>query len=417
MNTATAATENILPLAIAPRAKQTSEDRFKIIEFENPRTSSKSWRVTGIKRDGTRIRKNYSDEGAAKCYKIELETEWLKKDAKPEIRSTRMSEEQISLAEAAFIRLGEDSELPLAVEYWLTHGKQNAVAVSPRLDEAYLKFTEWLELAKFRDRTKGNLKTRVNVFCNSVANLRVCDVTPETIDGFLDARTVSAATKDNDRRAVSRFFSFCIDRKRRWATVNPCRAVTVDQDEASAPQVLTVDQCRNLLKAAQKFKGGRLLPYVAVCLFGGLRPFEASRLDWSAVFLKDREIKLRGDQTKTGESRTVKICDTLAAWLKVCEGKPFYPSNWRKDFDTLKEQIGYGPELRDKKPTGFKPWPEDVLRHTAISHYFRKTMSFGDTAEQFGNSESVIKKHYKSNVSSDDTKKFYALRPAKGGRK
>jgi hypothetical protein len=58
-----------------------------------------------------------------------------------------------------------------------------------------------------------------------------------------------------------------------------------------------------------------------------------------------------------------------------------------------------------------KPWVSDILRHTAISHYFRATGSYGRTAEQFGNSESIIKKHYQSRVSSKDTKRFYGLRP------
>ena len=51
------------------------------------------------------------------------------------------------------------------------------------------------------------------------------------------------------------------------------------------------------------------------------------------------------------------------------------------------------------------------------SHYFRHTGSYGQTAEQFGNSEAIIKAHYQGRVSSDDTQKFYALRPKKGGRK
>ena len=43
--------------------------------------------------------------------------------------------------------------------------------------------------------------------------------------------------------------------------------------------------------------------------------------------------------------------------------------------------------------------------------YFRSTGSYGRTAEQFGNSESIIKKHYQSRMSSKDTKRFYGLRP------
>jgi hypothetical protein len=55
------------------------------------------------------------------------------------------------------------------------------------------------------------------------------------------------------------------------------------------------------------------------------------------------------------------------------------------------------------------------MRHTAISHYFRKTGSSGQAAEQFGNSENIIRKHYQARVSTADTKAFYALRPAKKG--
>ena len=58
----------------------------------------------------------------------------------------------------------------------------------------------------------------------------------------------------------------------------------------------------------------------------------------------------------------------------------------------------------------------DVIRRTAISHYFRHTGSYGRTAEQFGNSEAIIKKHYQGRVNSEDTKRFYALLPKKGGR-
>ena len=48
------------------------------------------------------------------------------------------------------------------------------------------------------------------MFANSTGNLRVSDITPEAIDSFLDKRAVSAASKDNDRRAVSRFLGWCM---------------------------------------------------------------------------------------------------------------------------------------------------------------------------------------------------------------
>ena len=90
-------------------------------------------------------------------------------------------------------------------------------------------------------------------------------------------------------------------------------------------------------------------------------------------------------------------------------GDEIYRAPHEGELRQLREQVGYGAKT-EAKPH-LKRWVPDVLRHTAISHYFRKTGSYGRTAEQFGNSESIIKKHYQGRVSSADTKKFYALRP------
>ncbi len=322
------------------------------------------------------------------------------------------------------MRLDDDEEMLRAINHWLEHGRKQSVAESPRLDEAVEAFKQWLDTTPtLRDRTKGNLRLRVNVFANGIGNLRVADITPDVIEDFLDKRNVSPASRDNDRRAASRFFRWCIERPRRWATVNPCREVRVEKNgDAAAPAVLTIANCKALLRAAETHRKGRLAPYVALCLFGGLRPFEAARLRWEQVNLADKEIRIEANQTKTKRARVIAIDNTLAAWLRAYQGKPLYPANWRRDFDTIKAVAGFGnperfPKEQREKIGKLKPWPDDVLRHTGISHYFRSTGSYGRTAEQFGNSEAIIKRHYQGRVSTEDTKQFYALLPKKGGRK
>ena len=62
---------------------------------------------------------------------------------------------------------------------------------------------------------------------------------------------------------------------------------------------------------------------------------------------------------------------------------------------------------------GLEKWTPDIMRHTAISHYFRRTGSYGFAAEQFDNSEAIIKSHYQGRVSSAETKGFYRLFPGK----
>ncbi len=58
---------------------------------------------------------------------------------------------------------------------------------------------------------------------DSIGNMKVSDITADTVFEYLDKRKVAKASKDNDRRALSRFFGWCIERPRRWIKSNPAR--------------------------------------------------------------------------------------------------------------------------------------------------------------------------------------------------
>jgi integrase len=419
--TPVATAENIIPLKIERAPKRRIKTRFNVKTFTN-NAGSTSWRVEGIMRDGTRVRLNYRDESAAKCKQLELEKEYLGDNAVAfvaNVKSTRLSEDQIRLAEAAFIRLGNDAELPLAIDYWIQHGRQRAVAESPKLDEAVTKFKEWLDkdAKAMKKRTKQNLCNRITVFARYAPNLRIADFTKRHVLDYLAARNITPGSRDNDRRAVGRFFTWCMYEERKWTTFNPAQLRKNERKDIPAlatgrkpkPAILTLDQCQAMLKAAEKQRKGRLVPFVAVSLFAGLRPSEAQRLTWDKVNLKDLEIAI--DDSKNNRDRIIEIEPTLAKWLKAYEGKPFYPKNWRKDFAAIKKAGGFYSREAIKKE-GEKKWIPDIMRHSAISFFLREhDNAYGKAAAYFDNSEPIIKKHYEARVSSDDAEKFYALRP------
>jgi len=391
--------------------------RFKILPFTNPRTGTPSWRVTGTRRNGERIRENFAAADEAQYRHTELEAEFHAANGVAALRATRLTDEQIGIAEAAFKRLEKDEDLLTAVDHWLRTGKPTTIKESPRLDEALKVYEDWLETTTdLRAVTKGHLRRRVTHFVKNVPNLRVTDVLPDHIENYLAHRNVSANTKDANCRAVSSFFTWCMKGKRHWAINNPCYAVEIEgltSDDDREPVVLAVNECEALLRAAEKFENGRLVPYLALCMFSGLRPFETARLTWDQVNLTDGEIRLKGTQTKTGKGRIVAICKTLKAWLsRYRKSGDIYRPTYDLELKALRASIGYGPKSEENPD--LKPWVPDVLRHTAISHYFRHTGSYGRTAEQFGNSEGIIKKHYQGRVSSAETKQFYGLRPSGG---
>lgn len=395
---------------------KTPKQRFQVVEFKNPRTNSTSWRVSGTKRDGSRIRENYTDASDALKRQVALESEWHAKETDTELRATRLTDAQVGIAEAAFKLVDNDQDVLTGLQYWLRVGRLNVVAESPRMADAFAQFAAWVQESSFRPCTKSTLATRLKMFIGGIPNLKVCDCQPEHIEKYLENRNVSAVTKGNDRRAISRFFEWCLQRPRHWTQNNPVRAIAnEDQGEESVPTVLTVDECRRLLDAAQAHRKGKAVPYIAACLFAGLRPFEAARLRWEQVNLSDGEIRLEATQTKTKRSRMVSVCNALKAWLEAYQGMPFRPPGLEKDLLAIKRKAGFG-RPTDAEPE-LKPLPQDVMRHTAISHFFRNCESYGRTAEQFGNSEKIIREHYQGRVSSADTKQFYDLFPPQAKRR
>ena len=130
--TATEATPgNVVALTIAPRTKPNHHrQRFTVQDFTNA-TGTKSYRVAGYKRDGTRIRENFADLKAAQCRQVELETESLARETDTAIRATKLTEVQVRLAETAFLRLDADQELLLAVDGWLKGGSKGPLPSPP----------------------------------------------------------------------------------------------------------------------------------------------------------------------------------------------------------------------------------------------------------------------------------------------
>src|SRR3974390_435230 len=121
------------------------KQRFKILKFTNPRTGTTSWRVSGIKRNGERVRENYADPQEAQFRYTELEGEVHATNGTAALRATRLTDEQVAIAEAGFKRLERDQDLLTAIDHWLRTGKPTVLKESPRLDDAFKQFQAWLE--------------------------------------------------------------------------------------------------------------------------------------------------------------------------------------------------------------------------------------------------------------------------------
>jgi len=71
--------------------------RFKILRFTNPRTGTASWRVTGTRRNGERIRENFVDAQEAQFRYTELEGEFHAANGTAALRATRLNDVGVTM--------------------------------------------------------------------------------------------------------------------------------------------------------------------------------------------------------------------------------------------------------------------------------------------------------------------------------
>jgi integrase len=352
--------------------------------------------------NGERVRKNFKDQREAIACRMDLERSehgWMSADVP---RITHLSEEQLRAAEYAFSVLVTPDELGRAVEWWGREGKRNAKLPGDAvtIDVAWERFKVWVDAEDFRAPTKKAFLNRVGRFVKSHGNRDVAFVQPEDIEAWLDGLTTSPVTRDNDRVAVCRFFTWCIARPQRFIAHNPAKEVRVRKPMRGVPQIYSIDQIRRILNVARTANGGRWLRYIVLQLFCGLRPAEAQKIDPSQINLVDAEIRIEAHQSKKKKPRTVHIDPASIAWLKICNDAPV-----TNPFSCYYQWTA----LRDA--AGIDAWIADGFRHTAISMKFRTNGSYGLTAEWAGNSERIIKAHYQGRVNSTDAASFWAMTP------
>jgi len=73
--------------------------------------------------------------------------------------------------------------------------------------------------------------------------------------------------------------------------------------------------------------------------------------------------------------------------------------------------LGYRGNRPKRGDEQLKPWPQDVIRHTAISNHFAYTKAEATTAAWAGNSPETVHRYYKGLVTPDQATAYWALTP------
>ena len=227
---------------------------------------------------------------------------------------------------------------------------------------------------------------------------------------------------------VVAFYSWCVEEGR--TAQHPATRIKYlklrrhSDDDSSQGRLLTPDQLKVILAdCPDEFR-----PTLCLLAFAGVRCAEMARLRWSHLKNDSTTLFLNRGITKTDEGRMTPIPEAVARYLEKHrpeEGDDGFIFKGCRD-DAVKDMSDAEEARRDvnrvtrlnvrltrlkKSVRKHFPWPSNALRASALSYRVQLTGSTDRTAEEMGNSKTILKRTYQELTTEAEAKEWFATDP------
>ncbi|MEY2485970.1 MAG: hypothetical protein QOH39_1618 [Verrucomicrobiota bacterium] len=361
---------------------------FRVKAYKHPRLKF----VVRGKVGGKWDRRYFETKGEANTYAQQQNTRLLNEGRNgiefPEW--LRLSAERAYQALLPFQKTLEE-----AVVFYVTHLEKTSRSVA--LHVAIDELIETRRSAGASEVYCNDLRLRLGRFCGDFPNTTAAEVSTADIDSWLSALGVAPGTRNTYRRDLATLFSFCVTR-----IYCPTNAVTESQrakDIGSPIGVLTPDELSRLLESADP----KIISYIAIGAFAGLRAAEVERLDWCEIDLLEGHINVTAKNSKTATRRLVDILPNLALWLG-----PYAKPNGPVVTPNLRALL-----LKARTKAKISTWPANGLRHSYTSYHLAHFKDAAQLALQLGHTHTrMIFQHYRQVVKPAEADKYWQIAPA-----
>ena len=338
------------------------------------------------------------------------------------IQSTWLSTDRIQAAQMAYTALdahgfpsdGLNAQLIVdAVTFFVEKAKEMQQGIP--LGAAYEKFLDSRK-GRITARTLKDYGQQVAPFVEKYQDRNVAEINTLECKAWVESFQ-SLTSQFRCYGYLEAFFSFCAGKHNPhcngnpWIKLSPVRGFPKPGYSAGHAESYTYKEIVAVLKRA-KTKG--VLPYFVFRLFSMMRRVEVDRMlaqgdkvqrfDW--INTRDAVMQIPADiASQKGKSRnktrTLKLHETFNAWLRYFSQNRLALAYDHTDEAKVRRSI--------RKKQG-----DNILRHTAITMRLKATGDIVTTANEAGNTPSMVTRHYLAlNIAKEDAERFYALTPDK----
>src|SRR5271165_5226222 len=231
----------------------------------------------------------------------------------------------------------------------------------------------------------------------------VCDIEASDLEPILNAMPPAA------RNAVMRYLRAVLNygKKRGYLTENPI--ARLDFADRPRHEVVTVptSQVAGMLNHALEHDL-ELLPFLVFGFYCGIRPDgELLELEWSDV--KDAEVVIRPEVSKTNRRRFIDLSENAKAWLQAYADRGGMMAG---------RVVRFGEsELRTHrtanwKASGITKWPQQGMRHTFCSNWLAEHKDVNRLVLMSGHdSVDTMWRNYHAGIPESEAKVFWGILP------
>jgi integrase len=305
-------------------------------------------------------------------------------------------------AEARILLAGK-ATIAEACRDWL---KRNAVEL-PRVTVAEAVAQLKIQTSKdgkSKDR-QIHLASHLAAFAGSF-NCEVHTITVKQISDYLIALPFVERTKANHREDIGFFNRWLILRGYLAKGTNWLEGVQkYSLQKIGRITTYTPDEMRRLIAVADK----RILPFILIAGFAGIRHAEINRLDWQDIDLEENFITVSAEISKTKIRRIVPIKDNLKTFLLPLaknSGKVVAVSKISKMLLEAAKATGD----KDNKIKSLD-WKRNALRHTYISARLAECNDEARVAYEAGNSPQIIRSNYDARMRPAPAAEWFSIQP------
>jgi integrase len=206
--------------------------------------------------------------------------------------------------------------------------------------------------------------------------------------------------------AIQTLFTFAAGQRYLRRDWNEMDAVSVWKTPNEEVEIFTSKEISALLEVA----GPKMVPFLAIGAFAGLRTAEIERLNWSDVDFASGYIRVTAAQAKTGSRRLVPLMDNLRSWLLPYargSGPIIELANLANGIQRLIRKF----KSSNEQPAGRAKWKHNGLRHSFCSYRLAIVKNAAQVALEAGNSPQMIFQHYRELVTEREANDWFSTIP------